>query len=118
LNSRFIKSSIIKSKKNEPIIIQEDKVMDFFYLKDLIPILEYGLFYDFPHKDINLSYKNKYKLSEIAEKIVNQNNSKSEIIIQNKNGLNYNGDFNKLLKLPIQFQGFETGIKKTIINVK
>ena len=118
LNSRFLKSSTIKSKINEPITIYEDKIMDFFYLKDLMPILEYILFNDISQQDINLSYKTKYKLSEIAKKIINENNSKSEIIIQNKNGLNYNGDFNRLLALPIHLEGFEIGMKKTIINIK
>jgi GDP-L-fucose synthase len=118
LDTRFIKSSIIKSLKSESIIIHEDKVMDFFYLKDLITVVEHALLFDLSHKDINLSYKTKYKLSEIARKIIKQNNSKSEIIIQNKNGLNYNGDFNKLYTLPIHLQGFETGLQNTIINIK
>jgi hypothetical protein len=83
-----------------------------------MPILEYILFNDISQQDINLSYKTKYKLSEIAKKIINENNSKSEIIIQNENGLNYNGDFNRLLTLPIHFKSFEIGMKKTIINIK
>lgn len=118
LNSRFIKSCILKSKQNETINIYEDKVMDFFYMQDLISIVEYTLSMPPLYKDINLSYQVKYKLSEIAQKIIIENDSKSHILIQNQNGLNYNGNFEKTLSLPIIFEGFESGLKKTITNIK
>lgn len=117
LDSRFIKNCILKSKLNETITIHEDKIMDFFYTQDLIAVVKYFLFTTSLHQDINLSYENKYKLSEIAQKIKSENNSKSEIIIQKQNELNYNGSFYKILSLPISFQHFEKGLKKTIINV-
>jgi GDP-L-fucose synthase len=118
LETRFIKSCILKSKKGETITIHQDKRMDFFYLKDLISVVQYVLLFDSPCKDINLSYKTKNKLSEIAKKIKIYNNSNSEIIIEDENGLNYNGDFNKLITLPIAIDGFEIGIEKTIMYVK
>lgn len=118
LNSRFIKNCILKSLKNENITIYEDKVMDFFYLNDLLSVIKYLLFFNCSNFDINLSYESKNKLSEIAAKIINLNNSKSQIIIENAKGLNYNGDFNKILSLPIELEKFESGLKKTIINIK
>ena len=118
LDSRFIKSCILKSRINETIIIHEDKIMDFFYIQDLISIVKYFLLVNPVYQDINLSYKNKYKLSEIAKKIINETNSKSNIITQDQNGLNYNGNFDKLLSLPIKLEGFENGLKNTIINIK
>jgi hypothetical protein len=92
--------------------------MDFFYIGDLILIVKYFLLVDPVYKDINLSYKNKYKLSEIAKKIINKTNSKSNITIQKENALNYNGNFDKLLSLPIRLEGFERCLQKTIINIK
>jgi GDP-L-fucose synthase len=118
LNSRFIKSCISKSKRNETITIYEDKIMDFFYMQDLISIIKYTLSTTPSHKDINLSYQTKYKLSEIAQKIITKNNPKTNIIVQNQNGLNYNGNFEKILSLPIMLEGFESGLEKTIINTK
>ena len=70
------------------------------------------------YQDINLSYKNKYKLSEIAKKIINETNSKSNITIQEENSLNYYGNFDKLQSLPIILQGIESSLKTTIINTK
>lgn len=118
LDSRFIKSCILKSRINETIIIHEDKTMDFFYIGDLISIVKDFLLGNSLYKDINLSYKNKYKLSEIAKKIIIQNNSKSNITIQKKNALNYNGNFDKILSLSVSLEGFERGLEKTIINIK
>ena len=89
-----------------------------FYIQDLISIVKYFLLVNPVYQDINLSYKNKYKLSEIAKKIINETNSKSNIIMQDQNGLNYNGNFDKLLSLPIKLEGFENGLKRTIINTK
>jgi UDP-glucose 4-epimerase len=118
LDSRFIKTCILKSKNNETITIHEDKIMDFFYIQDLISIIKYFLLVNPTYQDINLSYKNKYKLSQIAKKITNKTNSKSDIIIQKEQGLNYNGNFDKLLSLPIKLIGLEYGIDKTIIHNK
>lgn len=118
LDSRFIKTCILKSKQNETITIHEDKVMDFFYIQDLISIIKYFFLVGIVYQDMNLSYKNKHKLSEIAKKIINETNSKSNIIIQKENALNYNGNFDKLLSLPVRLKGFESGLQKTIINIK
>ena len=117
LDSRFIKTCILKSKRNETIAIHEDKIMDFFYMQDLISIVEYTLSTPRLYKDINLSYQVKYKLSEIAQKIITQNNSKSHIVIQNQNGLNYNGNFKKISSLPIRLEGLEKGLLTTLINL-
>ena len=117
LDTRFIKNCILKSIKNENIVIHGDKKMDFFYLKDLIKVIEYILLYNCADFDINMSYEQKTKLSEIATNIVNLNKSKSKIVIENLNDLNYNGDFKKLMSLPIMLEGIENGIKKTIINI-
>lgn len=53
---------------------------------------------------------------EKVEKIIFENNSKSKITTRTQKGLNYNGSFYKILHLPISFQYFESGLKKTIIN--
>ena len=92
--------------------------MDFFYIQDLISIIRYFFLVNPVYQDINLCYKNKYKLSEIAKKITNETNSKSNITIQKEHGLNYYGNFDKLQSLPIILQGIESSLKTTIINTK
>ena len=47
----------------------------------------------------------------------NETNSKSNIIIQKENALNYNGNFDKLLSLPVRLKGFESShLKNERIN--
>jgi len=118
IETRFIKTCILKSLKNEPITIHEDKIMDFFYLKDLIPVIENILLNESLYKDINLSYPIKYKLSEIAKNISLINKSKSKIIIQKNSDLNYNGNYNKFISLPIKTQGLDKGILATISKLQ
>jgi GDP-L-fucose synthase len=40
-DTRFIKSSIQRYLNNEPIVIHQDKLMDFIYMPDLISIVEH-----------------------------------------------------------------------------
>ena len=41
LDTRFIKSNIKRYINKQPIIIHQDKLMDFFYMKDLIKLVKY-----------------------------------------------------------------------------
>lgn len=67
LSTRFIKNNINKYINHKSMIIHQDRYMDFFYMDDLINIIEYSL--NNPpstYKDINMSYLKKYKLSDIT----------------------------------------------------
>jgi nucleoside-diphosphate-sugar epimerase len=71
LDTRFIKSNIIRYIKKEPMIIHTNKVMDFFYMKDLIYLVRYYLYSEEPVSDASCSYKEKYSLLDVA-KIINE----------------------------------------------
>jgi len=71
LDTRFIKSNIIRYIKKEPMIIHTNKVMDFFYMKDLIYLVRYYLYSDEPVSDASCSYKEKYSLLDVT-KIINE----------------------------------------------
>jgi nucleoside-diphosphate-sugar epimerase len=58
LDRRFIKSNIQRYINKEPIIIHQDKYMDFFYMEDLISIVEFSILNP-TFKLINCSYKNQ-----------------------------------------------------------
>jgi nucleoside-diphosphate-sugar epimerase len=47
LNTRFIKANLIRYLKKEPMVIHQNKIMDFFYMKDLISLVDYPQ--EFPH---------------------------------------------------------------------
>jgi len=108
LPTRFIKANIIRYLKKEPMIIHTDKVMDFFYMKDLVSLVKYYLHTDHPPKQINCSYDKKYTLSNIANMINTLGTHTVPVIIENKDKLEfYCGEMHNM---PIPVLGLETGI--------
>ena len=114
-NDRFIKSCFLSKKNQTKLQIFQDKYFDFIYEDDFIKIIKYyinnydNLNLNLP-KTINLSYINKYKLSTIANMIIN-NNELIEII-DNDCKLNYCGDGKLLNDINMQLDGFEESLKK------
>ena len=69
LDTRFIKSNVIKCMNNEPMVIHKDKYMDFFHMKDLIELVKVYINNDNYPKSIECKYMECYKLTYIAEMI-------------------------------------------------
>ena len=99
--SRFLKicKNNVLNKKN--IHISNDRYFDFFASSDMIKVIEYYLFNNDMVNDIDLCYKEKYKLSDIA-KIINKNNT-VDIIIDSVSKLNYIGNHQNLYSLGFNF---------------
>lgn len=110
LLTRFIKGNIIRSIKGEPMIIHSNKIMDFFYMEDLISLINYYINND-GEKEINCSYEQKYTLKNVADIINNISKKKVPIIIENENDFSFYCGNPK--KLPINEIGLEEGIRKT-----
>jgi nucleoside-diphosphate-sugar epimerase len=113
LSTRMIKANIINYINKKPIVIHQDKWMDFFYMNDLCEVLKFVIDSNSAQKIINCSYQEKYKLSTIAE-IINQLSSyKVDILIEsNSFGLNYYGDYNLHL-FDMDLSGLHLGITNT-----
>jgi nucleoside-diphosphate-sugar epimerase len=113
LSTRFIKNNILKYINQENLSIHQNKQMDFFYMKDLISMIEWLLDYHkekFPIQEINCSYLKKYNLIQIAEIINSLDDYKVEIQIENKiEGKAYCGAHNIM---PFNIIGLEQGIKE------
>ena len=113
--TRFIKSNIKRYINKKPIIIHQDKRMDFFYMKDLISLVKYYINNDNLPKEINCSYGDPIKLSDIANIINNLDDHKVDIIFENKGyGFDYYGPPNNLL----DYIGLEQGIKEMYDIIK
>jgi len=109
LNTRFIKSNILRYIKKEPMLIHKDKIMDFFYMKDLISLVDFYIKNDKINKEVNCSYHNKFTLSDIANMINSLSNYKVPIKVQ-QSGLDF---YCEDSDLPIQTIGLKTGIEET-----
>ena len=116
---RMIKSSIKKYISKDKIIIHQDKLMDFFYIEDLILLINYYINNNAFPKDINAVYKTKYHLSEIAEMINNLSDYKVDIKIEQRGLSNsYIGKGMVTEMLPIEFKGLEKGITEIYNKLK
>jgi dTDP-4-dehydrorhamnose reductase len=115
LSTRFIKSNIIRYLNKEPIIIHQDKYMDFFYMEDLCKLVSFYISSDNAPKVSECSYPKKYLLSEIADIINSMSNYKVPVIIeQGGMGDNYIGSSGS----SIDFIGLEQGIYNTYNALK
>lgn len=116
LDSRFIKSSILKYLNDQPIEIHQDKLMDFFYMKDLIKLIDYCISAEDLPKEINCSYRNIYHLKDIAKIINTMEENKVPIKVLNKKmGVGYVGNFTNLM---IDYIGIEQGIENVFNELK
>ena len=115
---RFIKTNINNYIQCNPIIIHQDRYMDYIYINDIINIVKFYLtksveLYTIKLRDVNLTYVFKLKLSDIATMINNLDERKVEIIIQNQNlEKSYTGKSDLCLyNNQIEFTGLEGGIR-------
>lgn len=112
-SNRFMKTNISNSINQKPLIVFQDFVMDFFYVKDSLNILKSILQRNIQVKDLNLVYMKKYSLSEICLLInrITGSNSEIKIVSENK-GNDYFGNGNRLNQLNQQLNGLEYGIRE------
>jgi nucleoside-diphosphate-sugar epimerase len=114
----MIKANIINYLNKQPIIIHQNKWMDFFYMNDLCEVVKLVIDEYVDEKIINCSYKEKYKLSDIAKIINSLSDYNVEVIVEkDKFGLNYIGDYN-LHQDNLSLSGIHLGIENTYKALK
>lgn len=116
LSTRYIKSNIIRYVKKQPIIIHSNKIMDFFYMKDLLNLVDYYINHDNLQKEINCSYEEKYTLLNIANMINSLDNYKVPIIVEDKSTFNFYCGYN--YSFPIATLGLERGVSYVFNEIK
>ena len=116
LPTRFIKANIIRYIQNQPMIIHQNKIMDFFYMKDLISLVNHYLVAESPQKEIDCCYDQKNTLAEIAEFINKLGDHRVPIEIEDDSKLTFYCGGTK--KLPIEVSGLKRGILETYNNLK
>lgn len=114
-SDRFIKACFLAKQKGTNVVISQDKYFDFMSEADFIKIVRHYLTnltsLQILPKTFNLSYKQKYTLSDIALFILQDIN---KIVIQselNADQGNYCGNSDKLDNLGLDLDGLEVSIK-------
>lgn len=109
--TRFVRANITRYIQKEPMILHSNKIMDFFYMQDLINLLEHYMIEREPRKEINCCYDQKFTFLNIANMINELSDYKVEINIENSN-LEFYCDYNNF-EFPIKLIGLEKGISIT-----
>tara|TARA_R100001509_G_scaffold165772_1_gene149976 strand:+ start:4443 stop:5204 length:762 start_codon:yes stop_codon:yes gene_type:complete len=108
-DSRFIKSNIKRYIKKEPLIIHQNKFMDFIYMDDLIMLVDYIIKNPY-EKLVEANYTQPYSLLDIALFINELSDYRCEIITKEDGmGEMYTGGVCKI-KLP--YIGMEKALKR------
>jgi GDP-L-fucose synthase len=117
LDTRFIKANIKNYIQRKPIEIHQDKYMSFFYMKDLIKLVEYYIVDKNPQKEIECCYPFIYTLERVANMINCLDEYKVEVIIQKDSmGDHYYGT--NIWSPNIEWLGIEYGIKEVHNKLK
>jgi len=117
-SDRMITSSIIRKIRGDKIIVHQDKHMDFFYIGDLLSVVDFYMDninnMDNKPREINLSYGREHScttLGKIAEYIDSMDDPRAGISIINDGYSNsYCGNNERLKSLNIELQGIEKSI--------
>jgi GDP-L-fucose synthase len=118
LDTRFIKANLKKYINKESMIIHNDKKMTFFYMKDLVRLVNYIILEDHSKllKTNYGAYITEYSLKEIAEYINTLDNYTVPILVGTKAGEDYQSKFNAPYGL--DYIGIKEGILETYIKLK
>jgi nucleoside-diphosphate-sugar epimerase len=116
LETRFIKSNIIRYIKKEPLEILNNKTMDFFYMKDLVSLVNYYILNHDLKKEIDCCYESHPSLTEIAT-IINKLDLYDVDIKIHKDDFN-KSYFGNYYDLPIKYVGIERGIIEVYNKLK
>ena len=107
---RMITNSVLNYIDKKPIIINQDKMMDFMYFEDFYKILTKYINQNNLPNDIDCVYDKKIKLTDIAEIINNLSDYNVDVILENNEfGKSYCG----ISRIEdIEYIGLEEGIKE------
>ncbi len=118
LDTRFIKASIKRYIDKKPMQVHQDKVMDFFYMGDLVKVVEYYINEKEPPKEFDCVYKAPYLLGKIANIINNSDEHKVSVFFDSPGFDHAYTSLYRDTKLPIEFIGLEEGIKQVYNKLK
>ena len=117
LDTRFIKSCVNNCFNKNTIVVNDNKIMDFFHMNDLESVVDHYINESNPPKTIECSYSDKYTLMEIAYAIKTMCKSDTPIKYYGDVELNYSGKNTEYLN-NIIFDNFMYRLEETIQKLK
>lgn len=119
-DDRFIKSNLLRALNNEPLLIHQNRKMDFYYINDMITLIKHILNNNYTYNmDINCSYSDKYTLYNIAEMILDITHKRLPIIVEKAGAYDeYTINCEKLNSFQLLPIGLKNGIKEMYLKMK
>jgi UDP-glucose 4-epimerase len=123
LETRFFASNISNYIERKPIVIHEDMYMDFFFMDDLVSLVDYYLFKLNPPKEVDCVYQTDLtKLSHLAQMINELSDHRVPVKVMHKSMFgdikHYVGSGSTLEDLNINFLGLHYGIQDVYKKMK
>jgi len=115
LATRFIKANMMRYISKEPMQIDTNKIMDFFYMQDLVELVKYYIEAENPPKEVNCSYEEKRTLLDVATLINSLDTHTVPITVGNRGKIEfYCGGSN----LPnVSLIGLEQGMRNAFMAI-
>jgi len=115
-STRFIQNSLDRISRGLPIFIFQDREIDFFYVGDLIKVIEHLMEQDqIEFRDYNMCYAGKATLVDIAREInLLTNNDTAAIIEKTGTAWAYTGSSERLSALNLNLSGLAAGIQQVV----
>lgn len=115
LVTRFIKANVNNYINKKSISIHQNKRMDFFYMKDLVSLIDYYIKKEDLPKEIDCTYEETKTLLDIAHIINQLSDYRVDIAVQQEGFSEY---FGKYTALPLPYTGLVEGIKRVYDKIK
>lgn len=115
LDTRFIKTNIKKYLNKEPLTIFSNRMMDFFYMEDLVRLVHHYITEDKLPKEFDCSYKSAPTLLDLAQIINKLDTHIEDVSCDLRPQDDYCGTYREL---PVEFLGLEEGILRTYTKLK
>tara|TARA_Y100000296_G_scaffold87089_1_gene129752 strand:- start:2825 stop:3643 length:819 start_codon:yes stop_codon:yes gene_type:complete len=119
-STRFIKNSLRRIAGVAPIVIEQDREMDFFYVKDLLRVIDHFIENGLRDLvDINMCYDTRCSLKMLAHEInVLTGATRDAIIINENKAPSYTGNAQKLKNLNLELGGLSAGLREMCSEYK
>lgn len=111
---RFISNMILKTIFDLPLTMNQDRLFDYLYVDDFMPILEFFIDNKTQHNIYNVTPTDSIKLLDIAKTILKIGNKDLPIeLLKEGFGYSYTGDNSRLLKeYKAEFTSYEDSIEE------
>lgn len=105
---------LLQKVKSGEMVVLEDKYFDYFYIEDILPVVQYYIDSKHPKfKDLNLVYPTKTLLSYFVKQFCMAHGLDGENVKMSPvHGLNYTGSSARIDDLGLKLLGLEEGLER------